>query len=136
MVMQTADVWDCDDRAAGWRLGSPRDGSILVQREVSAPLVIVGEVALQVAAQRALVPHDDVIEALAPEGSDHAFNERILPRTTRRRQHVFDAHVLQGTPRIRSVNRITIPDDEARARCPTATPRGAVARSTPRSDAP
>ena len=46
VVMQTADVWDWDDRAAGWRLGSPRDGSILVQREVSAPLVIVGEVVL------------------------------------------------------------------------------------------
>src|SRR5258706_11052022 len=30
---------------------------------------------------RALVPHDDVIEALTPEGADHAFNERILPGT-------------------------------------------------------
>jgi hypothetical protein len=62
------------------RLGSPIEGSILVQRQVSAPLVIVGEVALQVPTQRALVPHDDVIEALAPEGSDHAFHERILPK--------------------------------------------------------
>jgi solute carrier family 13 (sodium-dependent dicarboxylate transporter), member 2/3/5 len=31
-----------------------------------------------VAAQRAFVPHDDVIETLAPEGADHAFNERIV----------------------------------------------------------
>jgi hypothetical protein len=77
VVMQTADVWDLDDRAASWRLGGPRDGSILVQREVSAPLMIVAEVVLQVAVQRALVPHDDVIEALASEGADHAFNERI-----------------------------------------------------------
>jgi hypothetical protein len=30
-------------------LGTPRDGSILVQREASAPLVIIGEGALQVA---------------------------------------------------------------------------------------
>jgi hypothetical protein len=70
VVMQTADVCDWDNRATGWRLGRPTDGSILIQREVSAPLVIVGEVALQVAAQRALVPHDEVIEALAPEGSE------------------------------------------------------------------
>src|SRR5688572_10695557 len=75
VVMQTADVWDSDDCAAGWRLGSPRDGRVLVQREVSAPLVIIGEVVLQVAAQRAFVPHDDVIEALASEGTDHAFNK-------------------------------------------------------------
>src|SRR5713101_3426549 len=111
--MQTADVWDLNDRAADRRLRPPRYGSILVQREMSSPLVIVGEVALQVAAQRALVPHDDVIEALAPEGADHAFHERILPGTTRRRQHLFDAHRLRGTPRIRSVDPIPIPDDES-----------------------
>jgi hypothetical protein len=40
-----------------------------------------------VAAQGALVPDDNVIEALAPEGADHAFNERILPGRTRRGQH-------------------------------------------------
>ena len=101
VVMQTAEMWDLDDRAAGRRLGSPRDWRILVQREVSSPLVIVGEVALQVATQRALVPHDDVIETLAPERTDHAFNERILPRRTRRREHFFDVHLLGSTPRIR-----------------------------------
>ena len=113
VVMQAADVWDGDNRATVWRLGRPRNGSILVQREVSAPTVIVGEVALQVAAQRALVPHDDVIDALASEGSDHAFNERILPGTTGRRPHVFNAHLLQRTSRIRSVHRVTIPDDKS-----------------------
>jgi hypothetical protein len=106
VVMQTAEMWDGDDRAARWRLGSSRDGRILVQREVSEPCVIVGEVALQVMVQRALVPHDDVIEALAPEGADHAFNERILPGTTRRCHHIFDAHLLHGPPSIRSLNRI------------------------------
>ena len=85
MMMQAADVRDWDDRPAGWRLGKPRDGRVFVQREVSVPLVVVNEVALQVAAQGAFVPHDDVIEALAPEGADHPFNERILPRRTRRR---------------------------------------------------
>ena len=33
--MQPADVCDWDDRAEGWRLGHPRDGSILVQRVAS-----------------------------------------------------------------------------------------------------
>src|SRR5688572_16617926 len=98
--MQTADVWDWDDGAAGGRLSNPRDGSILIQREVSAPVVIIGEVVLQVAVPRALVPHNDVIEALASEGADHAFDERILPRTTRCCAHFFDAHLLQSPPRI------------------------------------
>ena len=39
--------------------------------------VVVGEVLLEVAAQRAPVPHDDVVEALAARGTDHAFDERI-----------------------------------------------------------
>ena len=47
VVMQTAEVWNMDDRAAGWRLSGPRHRSVLVQREVSSPLVIVGEVALE-----------------------------------------------------------------------------------------
>jgi hypothetical protein len=118
VVMQPADVWDCDDGATNCGLGGPRDGRILVQREVSAPLVIVGEVTPKVAVQRALVPHDDVIEALASDGADDAFDERTLPRTTRRRQHFVDAHLLQRTLRIRSVHRIPIADDEARSSIP------------------
>jgi hypothetical protein len=113
MVMQTADVWDLDNRATRWRLDRPRDGRILVQGEIRAPRVIVSEVALEVAVQRALVPHDDVIEALAPKRADHAFNERILPGRTSRRQHFLDAHLLHGPPKIRSVNRVTIPDGES-----------------------
>jgi hypothetical protein len=130
VVIQTADMWSGDDHAAGWRLGHPREGRILVQREVSAPVVIVGEVPLQVALQRALVQHNDVIEALASEAANQALNERILPGTTRRRQHYFDAHLLHGTPRIGSVNGITIPDDEARRGVPR--PRFAELLSGPR----
>jgi hypothetical protein len=130
VMMQTADVWNWDDRAAVWRLGRPRDGRVLVQRKVSAPVVIVGEVPLEVALQRALVQHNDVIEALASEGANHALNERILPGTTRRRQHFFDAHLLHGTPKVGSVNRITIPNDEARRGVPR--PRFAELLSGPR----
>ena len=50
VVMQTADMWNCDDRSTRRRLVSPVDGSILIQREMSAPLVIISEVALEVAA--------------------------------------------------------------------------------------
>jgi hypothetical protein len=72
VVMQTADVWNGDDRAAGWRLDNMRHGRILVQREVSAPVVVMVDIAVQVALQRALVQHDDVIEALASKGADQA----------------------------------------------------------------
>ena len=83
MMMEPGEVRDCDDLTADWRLGNSRDGRIFVQREVSAPLVVVNEVTLQVAPLGAFVPHDDVIEALAPEGADHALNERMLPGRSR-----------------------------------------------------
>ena len=95
VMVQTAEVRDLDDRAAGRRLYRPRNRRILVQREVRAPLVIVGQVLLEVAAQRPLVPHDDVIEALAPQGANHAFDEWILPRRTRGRPDFVDVHRLR-----------------------------------------
>jgi hypothetical protein len=102
-------------QAGGW---TARGRSILIRREVSAPLVIVGEVEPKVAEQRALVPHDDVIEALAPERADHAFNKRIPPGRMRRRHYFFDAHLLRSRPRIRPIDPITIPDDESRRGVP------------------
>ena len=92
VVMQAAEVRDLHDGAAGRRLHSPWDWRILVQREVPSPLVIVGEVLLEVAAQRALVPPDEVVEALTPQGADHTFHERVLPGRTRRDHDFFDAH--------------------------------------------
>ena len=91
MVMQAAEVRDLDDRAAGRWLACPWHGCILVEREVRAPVVIIGDIALQVALQRALVQHNDMIEALASKGANHALDVRILPGRPRCRQHFFDA---------------------------------------------
>jgi len=50
VMMYAAEVRDLHDGAAGRRLRRPRDGRILVQREVSSPFVIVDEVLSEVAA--------------------------------------------------------------------------------------
>jgi hypothetical protein len=97
--MQAAEVWDFDDRAAAGRLLLPGRRCILVQREVGSPLVIVGEVLLEVTAERALVPHDDVVEALPAQGPDRAFHERILPGRTMGRRQVFDAQASMTCPK-------------------------------------
>ena len=56
MVVQTADVRDGNDPAIARRLRRSRDRRVLVQREVSAPPMIVSDVVLKVAVQRPLVP--------------------------------------------------------------------------------
>ena len=80
MVMQAADVWYLNDGAAGWRLCGPRHRCILVQGKMWAPLVIIGQEESERASKGLLIPHDDMIETLAPQGTNQAFDVRILPR--------------------------------------------------------
>ena len=113
MVVRTADVRDGKEPAIDRRLRRSRDRRVLVQREVSAPPMIVGKVLLEVSTSRALIPHDHVVKALAPHRPGHAFNERILPGRPRRRQYVFDLHRSRGLAELRSVNRIAVSQDES-----------------------
>src|SRR3989442_6428490 len=96
VVMQSADVWDWDDRAAGWRLGSPLDGSILVQREVSAPLVIVRAIAGHELADARFMEHDHVIETVATSGTNKSLGKCILPRRARGCEQVANPHRLRS----------------------------------------
>jgi len=104
VVMQTADMRDLDDRTAGRRLRSPWDGSILVQGEVSSPLVIVAEIGHDRPTEADLVEHDDVVQALAANGSDHPFDVRpgVSCRLHRQRAVRRKPFVLP-TPSIRCV---------------------------------
>ena len=58
---------------------APKIWCILVQREMCSDLVVIGSVVLQDTTQLRLVEHDQVIEALAPDRSDEAFDTAILP---------------------------------------------------------
>ena len=62
MVLQAADMRYLNDGAAGWRLCSPRDRRIFVQREVRAPLVIIGQEESERASKGSFIPDDDMIE--------------------------------------------------------------------------
>jgi len=53
-----------------------------------------------VAAQRAFVPHDDVIEALTPEGADHARSTNGFCQGERGADRFFDAPLQGSTPQI------------------------------------
>jgi len=94
MVLQAADVWYLNDRAAGWRLCSPRDRRIFVQREVRAPLVIIGQEESERASKGSFIPDDDMIETLAPQGSDQALDVRVLPRGARCDHELLGAKTL------------------------------------------
>ena len=55
-----------------------------------------------------LVEHDDVIQALSPNGAHKSFAVWILPRRPRRNRHFFDAHSLDACLEIVPVDSIAI----------------------------
>lgn len=77
--MKSAELRDRDDCATLPRFDLPRLRGILLQGKVRTRAVVVREVVAQDSPQMLLVEHDDVIEALSADGTDHAFHERALP---------------------------------------------------------
>jgi hypothetical protein len=55
-----------------------------------------------------LVENDHVVETLAPDGSDQALNERILPGTPRSRYNLADTHASEPTLERDAVNSVSV----------------------------
>ena len=69
-MVEAADFAKLDDPAEFWLLNGPAVGRILVERQVSACPVVVLEVASQGPAEVLFAEDDDVVQTLAPDGSD------------------------------------------------------------------
>jgi hypothetical protein len=71
-VVQAADFWKLHDLARRGELDGPELGCILVEREVCARLMVIGEVAGQDAAQVSVAKDEHVIQTFASDGTDQA----------------------------------------------------------------
>ena len=65
-MMETADVWEGDDRSPVRLLDWPWFWVLLVQRKVRSRFVIVREIGAKRVFQAHLIEDDNVIDALAP----------------------------------------------------------------------
>jgi hypothetical protein len=65
--MQATDFGDREDRAERRGLDRPPIGSVLLEREVSAGPMIVGEVCREDSSKVTLAENDDMVQALAPD---------------------------------------------------------------------
>jgi hypothetical protein len=70
----------CGNFAQVWRFNSARLGRIFAQRQMRPARMVVTEIFTKDPAQVLLIEHDDVIQTIPPYGTDHAFDEWILPR--------------------------------------------------------
>src|SRR4029077_12761459 len=89
-------------------------GTVVVERLVWPRGVVVGEIRAQEAAEMGVVQHDDVIEALAADGADDPFGERVLPGCPRGNDHLANPHVGDGPGEALAVDGITISEQISR----------------------
>jgi hypothetical protein len=79
-VMKAADLRHADDATVARRSDRARDRRVLVEREMGPRMLMVFDVRVQDTAQPALIPNDDVVEALTANGSDQPFGIRVGSR--------------------------------------------------------
>jgi len=77
--MQATDFGKFHDPARLGKLDGPDVRRVLVEREMCASPVVVGEVTGQDAAQVAFAENQNVIQTLAADRADEPLGERILP---------------------------------------------------------
>src|SRR6187549_916412 len=91
-MMESADFRHRNDSPHVRRLDRARYRCVLLQPQVRpAPMIVVHET-LYVTGQAPLAEHDYVVQALAADGADDAFDISSLPGGTRCRQHLLDPH--------------------------------------------
>ena len=76
--------------------------------------MIVREVARENSSQMGVVEYDDMGETLSADTADQAFNVRILPWRSWRRDDFFDTHVPDALAEVRGVDSVSVSDQEAR----------------------
>ena len=74
--------------------------------------MIVLEVAGQDAAEVPFAENENVIQTLAPDRTDKALGERILPGAVRRREDFVDPHALHAVPKLLAVHLVTVAQED------------------------
>ena len=78
-MMQSAHFRERDDATLRRRLDTSWRRRVLLQGEMCPRPMIIGEIRGQQTSQMALAEDDDVVQTLAPDGSDQSLRTRILP---------------------------------------------------------
>ncbi len=117
-MVEASHLRDLHYLAGGGRLGRPGLGRVLAKAEVGSGSVIVGEVLGEDAAEVPGVQDNNVVEALAPNGTDQALSVRILPGCPRSGEHLGDAVPEHAVAKRGTIDCIAIPKQVAGCRFP------------------
>ena len=87
--------------------------SVFVQCAMNSAFIIVGGEFDEDLTQVGLSEHDQVVDALPPDGANQPFRKTVLPRRAGRDWLVANAHGAQAAGDNRPVNGITVADQVA-----------------------
>ena len=107
-MMQAADPGQGNNLSKHWRFDPSRFGGIFFQCQVSPTVTIVAAVFTKDPAQVSLIEHDDVIQTVPANGTDHAFDEWILPRRSARCYHLLDTQALDPSSHSVTIDAIAV----------------------------
>ena len=113
-MVQTAD-FGSDHDAAGW-LDGAFHRSILAEREVRARPLVVRDVGLKDSTKMPLIEDDDVVQTLAADRADDAFNVGILPGRARCRPDGRETVGVDRPTERRVEGRVAVVEEEPRVR--------------------
>ena len=91
-----------------WWFDGARVWGVLIQCPVSSVSVIVVEIAIQTPAEMMFAEHNDVVQTLAPDGSDQACDHRILPERLRGNDLLFQSQALDAAYEIGAIDAIPV----------------------------
>jgi hypothetical protein len=106
--MQTTEFGHLHDSAHGGALNWPDIRRILVERDMRARPVIVGEVTNEDTAEVAFAQDQNVVQTLASDGADEPFREGVLPRALRSGEDFTDPHALHALLKYVAVDAVAI----------------------------
>ncbi len=112
-MMQPADLRNGDHLTLGWWLYLPWEGSVPIQGEVRAGVVVVGNVVLEDALKMRFSENDQVIDALASNRPDDSLSVRVLPGGSRSGDDLSYAHSLNSCMEVGSIDRIAVAEEIA-----------------------
>src|SRR5262249_16396715 len=112
-MMKPADFGECDDPGGQGVGRRPMVRRVFLEAEMRAAPMVVAEARRQEAAQVGGIQNDQVIEALATDGSDQPLDERVLPGTCRTRDDLGDRHARNALLERGAVNAVSVAQQPA-----------------------
>ena len=110
-MMQATDFGSLHDSARVRELDWPDIRRILVEREMRARPVIVGEVTDKDAAEMSFAQDQNVAQTLAADGTDEPFREGVLPGAVRSGEDFTDPHALHASLKYVAVDAVPIAEE-------------------------